>query len=156
MTLVDLPAGSSKALAAFESEVGFIETARELGYRVTLVSVMSRVKDSVNALRLLMDDFEDRVSYLGVKNLFFGQPEKFQLFDHSQVRQRLLVAGGRVIAMPDLFDDTYDLLDEQNLTFRAAGVAASLSRAHRARVLQWLQRFETELVQVGAWLGVDE
>ncbi len=155
VTLVDLPAGSSKALESFESEMGFIDTAKELGYSVTLVSVMSRVKDSVNALRLLMESFEDRVSYLVVKNLFFGDPDKFRLFDNSKVRERVLASGGLIIGMPDLFDDTYDFLDEQNLTFRAAaGEGSPLTRAHRSRVFQWLKQFEGEVQRAGARLGV--
>lgn len=155
VTLVDLPAGSSKALESFEAEMGFIDTAKALGYTVTLVSVMSRVKDSVNALRLLMEFFEERVSYLVVKNLFFGEPDKFRLFDNSKVRERVLAAGGLIIGMPDLFDDTYDLLDEGNLTFRAAAEDGSpLTRAHRSRVFQWLRLFEGEVQRAGSWLGV--
>lgn len=155
--LVDLPAGSGRALESFEMEMGFVETAKELGYGVTLVSVLSRVKDSVNALRLLMESFDGRVNYVAVKNLFFGEPEKFGLFDNSKAKERLVELGGQVITMPDLFDETFDLIDERNLTFRTAVAEGSrLTRSHRTRVYQWLNRFEKEVRQAGMFLGVEQ
>lgn len=154
--LVDLPAGSGKALEDFDRELRFLETAQELGYSVTLVSVLSRIKDSVNALRLLMEVFEDRVQHVAVKNLFFGSGEKFTLFERSKVKARLLELGGVVIEMPDLFDDTYDLIDEGNLTFRAAaGEGSPLKRSHRSRVYQWLKEFEGEVGKAAQVLGVE-
>jgi hypothetical protein len=58
--------------------------------------------------------------------------------------------------MPDLFDDTYDLIDEGNLTFRAAaGEGSPLKRSHRSRVYQWLKEFEREVGKTGQVLGVE-
>lgn len=154
--LVDLPAGSGRALESFETEMGFIDTAKELEYGVTLVSVLSRVKDSVNALRLLMESFDDRVNYVAVKNLFFGEDKQFGLFDGSKAKERLMELGGQVITMPELFDDTFDLIDERNLTFRAAVAEGSgLTRSHPTRVHQWLGRLEQEVRQAGMVLRVE-
>lgn len=155
--LVDLPAGSGRALEDFEREVGFVGVTRELGYAVTLVSVLSRVKDSVNALRVLMEGFGQGVEYVAVKNLFFGEGEKFSLFESSKVRGRLAELGGVVIEMPDLFDDTFDLIDQGNLTFRGAAMEGSpLKRSHRSRVYQWLKLFEGQVDLAGQVLGVRE
>lgn len=153
--LVDLPAGGNEALEKLEAEMGLLNTAKELGYGITVVSVLSRVKDSVNALKLLMDFAGDAVDYVAVKNLYFGDVEKFSILDNSKTKQQLEQLGGVVITMPDLFDDTYGLLDELNLTFRAAvGEGSTLGRSHRSRVYQWLKGFEAEVMKAGALLGV--
>ncbi len=127
----------------------------ELGYGITIVSVLSRVKDSVNALKLLLDFAGDKVGYVAVKNLYFGEAEKFRILDNSKTKKQLEQLGGVVITMPDLFDDNYGLLDELNLTFRAAvGEGSPLTRSHCRRVYQWLKGFEAEVMKAGALLGV--
>lgn len=153
--LVDLPAGGNEAFEKLEAEMGLLESAKELGYDITIVSVLSRVKDSVNALKLLMDFTGDAVGHVAVKNLYFGDAQKFHILDNSKTKKQLEQLGGVVITMPDLYDDTFELLDENNLTFRAAvGEGSSLSRSHRSRIYQWLKHFEVEVMQAGALLGV--
>jgi energy-coupling factor transporter ATP-binding protein EcfA2 len=153
--LVDLPAGAGEYLETFEREMGFVAAANEMGYGVTMVSILSRVKDSVNALRLLLDFTGDSVDHLVIKNLYFGEPSRFALFDQSNTMKQLSQLGGRVLNMDDLLDDTYELIDHQSLTFRfAGGTDSPLPRSHRTRTYHWLSRFETEMEQVGSWLGI--
>lgn len=155
IALVDLPAGAGDSFERYEQDVQLISSASELGYRLTIVSVMSRVKDSVNALRLLMEFCSDRVDYVAVKNLHFGEAEKFKRFDQSRAKEQFLASGGIEIVMPDLFDDTYDLIDEKDFTFReAVGATSSLSRANRSRVHQWLKTMELEIFKAGQYFGV--
>ncbi len=157
VVLVDLPAGSGNAFEHYERDVQLISAASELGYRLTVVSVLSRVKDAVNALRLLMEFCGDRVDYIAVKNLHFGDADKFKRFDQSKAKAQFLTLGGVEIAMPDLFDDTYDLIDEKDLTFRhAVGEQSPLSRANRSRMHQWLKTMELEAHKAGSYLGIPE
>jgi NAD(P)-dependent dehydrogenase (short-subunit alcohol dehydrogenase family) len=153
--LMDLPAGGGQTFQRYEQDIELIAAAIELNYRLTLVSVMSRVKDSVNALRQVMDYCGDRVDYVAVKNLHFGEAEKFKRFDQSKTREQFFSLGGVEIAMPDLFDDTFDLIDEQDLAFRQ-GLAegSSLNRAHRSRLNQWLKTLETETHKAADYLGI--
>jgi hypothetical protein len=157
VVLVDLPAGSGNSFEHYERDVQLISSASELGYRLTVVSVLSRVKDAVNALRLLMEFCGDRVDYIAVKNLHFGEADKFKRFDQSKAKAQFLTLGGVEIAMPDLFDDTYDLIDEKDLTFRhAVGEQSPLSRANRSRMHQWLKTMELESRKAGRYLGIPE
>jgi hypothetical protein len=153
--IVDLPAGGGELLEKFNSQLGLLSEAKEMGYEITVLSVLSRVKDSVNALRLLMDFTEDAAKHLAVKNLYWGTEDRFTLFDQSKVKQRLLDAGGLVINMPDMCDATYALIDEHNLTFRAAvNDTEHLPRPHRSRVHQWLRLLETEIDLTNKFLGL--
>jgi hypothetical protein len=104
--LFDLPAAGGHTFQKYEQDIELIEAATELNYRLTLVSVMTRGKDSVNALRQVMDYCDDRVDYVAVKNLHFGEVEKFKRFAQSKTKEQFLKLGGREMTMPDLFDDT--------------------------------------------------
>jgi energy-coupling factor transporter ATP-binding protein EcfA2 len=154
--VVDLPGGGVELLEQFDSKMSFLADAGDMGYAVTMVSVLSRIKDSVNALRLLMDLTGDSAQHIAVKNLYWGDEQKFSLFDSSATKQRLLNAGGLVMNMPDLFDDTYSIIDEHSLSFRAAVDDTRLTRPHRSRVNQWLRQLESQIELADKFLGVKE
>lgn len=153
--LVDVAAGGSQALLDLEGDIGLISEAMDMGYRFTVVSVMSRIKDSVNLLKASLEmtaDFD--VQHVAVKNLYFGEGDRFRLFDGSKTEARLLECGGVVIEMPDLFDDTYELLDKLNLPFRSMLNDTSFPRAQRSRINRWLKEFELELKKADGVLGL--
>ena len=116
--LVDVAAGGSQTLLDLENDIGLISEAMDMGYRFTVVSV---------------------------KNLYFGEGDRFRLFDDSKTEARLLERGGKVVEMPDLFDDTYELLDKLNLPFRSMLTDESFPRAQRSRINRWLKDFEREV-----------
>lgn len=153
--LVDVAAGGSQALLDLESDIGLISEAMDMGYRFTVVSVMSRIKDSVNLLKTslaMTADFD--VQHVAVKNLYFGECDRFRLFDDSKTEARLLERGGKVVEMPDLFDDTYELLDKLNLPFRSMLEDESFPRAQRSRINRWLKDFAKEVKKANGALGL--
>ena len=146
--LIDVAAGGSKTLRDLEDDIGLVSEAVEMGYGFTVVSVMSRVKDSVNLLRNTLEMTEGLpADHVAVKNLYFGDEDQFELFDESKTKPRLTERGGVVVEMPKLFDDTYAAIDQANLPFRTAlGVPTRMMpRAHKSRVRKWLRLFEAEL-----------
>ncbi|HEY9828801.1 MAG TPA: division plane positioning ATPase MipZ [Stenomitos sp.] len=151
--LVDLPAGAGAALEEFEKETGFLEGATELGYQVSLVSVLSPVRDSVNALRVLMEEMGEQAAYVAVKNLHFGSDVQFEVFDESKAKQELLRREGLILSMPKLFGETFSLVDNKSLTFRQASQVLVMSQ--RRRVYQWLDALDRELVKAGPILGFE-
>ncbi|MFM2433183.1 MAG: hypothetical protein RLZZ511_4397 [Cyanobacteriota bacterium] len=155
ITMIDMPAGSGKWFEALDRDVELIQTAAEWDCRLTLVSVMSPVKDSINALRILMDYCDDRVDYIAVKNLQFGEEAEYEQFRDSKTHERFLTHQGREITMPKLFRASYNLVDKHDLTFRAAAQTGSLlTLSHRSRVNQWLRQLEPEISQAGIYLGM--
>ncbi len=153
--LVDVAAGGSQTLLDLEDDIGLISEAMEMGYRFTVVSVMSRIKDSVNLLKASLEmtaGFD--VQHVAVKNLYFGDGDRFRLFDGSKTEARLLECGGAVVEMPDLFDDTYELLDKLNLPFRSMLNDTSFPRAQRSRINRWLKEFERAVKKADGVLGL--
>ncbi|MFK8186260.1 MAG: hypothetical protein AB8B99_23025 [Phormidesmis sp.] len=87
--------------------------------------------------------------------MHFDSADGFGLFEGSKTRERLLEAGGVVVAMRDLLPKTYSALDRGNLPFSVAREADSgLPFGDRARVRQWLTCLEDERRAVGAVFGL--
>jgi len=144
--LVDLPAGVGTSLERLFQEVDIGDALAELGARATLVVVISRLKDSIEVLRLTMEAFKDvPTDYVVVKNLYFGDSDKFTRYEHSKTRKDALAKGAVEINMPDLLDDVYDCMDERNLPFLKAISKDELLFATRQRVKSWMRRFDEEL-----------
>lgn len=156
LILVDVPAGGGNILTGLEDEVGFLSALAEVGYQLTVVTVLSRIKDSVNQLKLAMDITDSySVAHIAVKNLYYGRAEQFRFLDRSNTKQRLLDNGGVVIEMRDLFDDTYERLDEADLSFRQALMPDSeVPTPDGRKVKQWLRHFEAQVVETGGLLGL--
>ncbi|WP_029631138.1 ATP-binding protein [Scytonema hofmannii] len=149
LVLVDMPAQSGGVFELFVKELSFFDIlAKELGYKVTMLSVINRLRDSVNILEALHEYCGDKVNYVVVKNLFFGDEDKFGRYDSSPIRQTLKAKGLVEVLMPDLMDYCYDFIDDNDLTFgQALFKEYGSSISVRARVGAWLKDFE-EKVQV--------
>ena len=98
---------------------------------------------------------EFEVDHVVVKNLFFGKKERFLLFEGSKTKEQLLERGGVALVTPELFDDTYELLDQANLPFRVAVTEESgLLAAQRSRIFKWKKALKAEVMNAGGVLGL--
>lgn len=157
VVLIDFPAGGGELFERLELEIKLLDFLAEMGYELTMVTVISRVKDCVNSLRTLMEFCGDKAEHVVVKNGFFGEPERFRRFDGSKTKELLLQQGGRVIAFPDLYDDTFDAIDEKNLTFSAAmEPVTGFAMADRRRVKVFLDEAERQMRLAGDLLGLGD
>ncbi|MBW4491171.1 MAG: hypothetical protein KME12_25720 [Trichocoleus desertorum ATA4-8-CV12] len=155
IVLIDFPAGGGELFERFEREIKLFDFLSEIGYQLTMVSVLSRVKDSINSLRTLMEYCGDRADHVVLKNCFFGEPERFSRFDHSKTKELVLQTGGVILNFPDLYDSTYDVLDDKNLTFSdALQPQSGLPMADRRRVKVFLDEAEAEFLKAAEFLGL--
>ena len=156
--MLDLPAQSGGFLEGHMKELSFFETIKdvELDCRVTMVSVISRVLDSVNVLEKLYDSCEDRVDYIVVKNLFHGDVDKFERYNDSPFRNNMKGKSLTEVIMPDMFYKPYDFIDVHGLTFNDALTHKDTNIAIKARVRSWLENFEESLKPVSSLLGLDK
>ncbi len=151
--LVDLPAGVGSSFDNIMVEVDLNDALEELEARLTLVLVISRLKDSVDALETTMEAFKDvPTDFVIVKNLYFGEEDKFTRYDLSKTRKTALQNGAAEICMPDLSDRVYDTLDGRNLPFINAMEDSDLEFTTRQRVKTWVKRFDSELKKTKKYL----
>jgi hypothetical protein len=154
--LVDLPSGAEGKLRVFEDEFGLLSVLDEMDWDITFVSVMSPIKDSVNALRLLLEleEGHPNAHTIAVQNLHFGEDRKFEIFHRSDAK-KTLQERGLLLTINGLDPDTYGAIDEKDLPFREAAAAGSpLFTVNRGYVFKWLEKLEHQLQPAGAWLGL--
>jgi hypothetical protein len=154
--LLDLPAQSGGFFENFVNELTFFEMLKDTNCRVTMVSVISRVLDSINVLEKLHELCQDKVDYVVVKNLFHGEAEKFERYNDSKIRKEMLSEGLVEIMMPDLFYQPYDFIDRYRLTFNDALTHNETNIAIRARVKSWIADFEEKTKPAFNLLGFDK
>lgn len=109
ITVVSLPAGigdtMKKEAAPFISNIKMME--RDLG----LMWVMNRQADSVNLLNQALGHIGSALTFkVAVKNLMYGESERFIRWENSQTKKKFEASGGITIDLTELHERTVDKL----------------------------------------------
>jgi hypothetical protein len=155
VSLVDLPAGAAEYFESVAHDIFLFQNAQRLGYRITMVSVLGRVKDSLLQLKRLVDFCGERVDYVVVKNLYWGDEHKFTRYNNSKVKQSVEALGAVELLLPELYDDIFDLIDSKDLTFREALEHEDFSLSNQSRIYGWIDAVETEFNRAAVQLGLE-
>ena len=120
-------------MAKFGSTLG--TSLPELGRALVGLWAINRHRDSVELLKDFMDAMPQcRVNVL--RNLYFGDESKFELYATSKaVRPRVESGGGKSLSFPDLADRVADDLYKERMTIAAAG--ETLPLGNRAELRRW-------------------
>lgn len=106
----------------------------ELGRSMVALWAINRQRDSLELLKEFMDALADcRVHVL--RNMYFGDETKFELYAGSKVRPRVESAGGKSLSFPDLADRVADDLYKDRMTIASA--ATRLPLGNRAELRRW-------------------
>lgn len=154
--LLELPPQSIQFFRSFEEEMGFFKTVgKKLDMRVTMATVINRTKDSVNQLNYLRDFCGEKVDYVVIKNLFFGEKDRFERYDNSLLVKELKKVNKVIpeIYLPDLIAHAYDYLDENNFSF-SKGIEQSEKLSVQGRVEKWMENFKKSIEPVKHLLGL--
>lgn len=155
ISLVDLPAGAAEYFEGIAKDIRLFHNAQQFGYRITMVSVLGRVKDSVNQLKRLVNFCQERVDYVVAKNLYWGAEEKFTRYNDSKTRNAIKELGGLEICIPELYDDIFDIIDNNDLTFREALESDLFTISNKSRIFGWLEECEAQVAKASVQLGLD-
>jgi hypothetical protein len=143
--VVNTPARSAAGVAKFGSTLG--SSLSELERSLVGLWAINRHRDSVELLKDFMDAMpECRVHVL--RNMYFGDESKFELYATSKtVRPRVESGGGKALNFPDLADRVADDLYKERMTIAAA--AEKLPLGNRAELHRW----RTAVAKVFAEIG---
>lgn len=119
------------------------ETLGELNRELTTFWVLNRQRDSLELLRGFLNAFPDALIHV-CKNLYFGTPEKFALYDASKARE-IIERKGLSLDFPDLADRVADKLYSERLPVWIA--LAEFPLGDRAELRRWRQKC-AEMFQV--------
>ncbi len=112
-------------------------TLGELGRTMVTMWVINRQRDSLELLADYLDAMPAGADHQVhvVRNGYFGSAEKFQLYNGSQLKKRIEVAGGLTLDFPDLADRVADQMATQRLTIQ--GALSEMPLGHRAELIRW-------------------
>ena len=114
----------------------------------TLVAlwVINRQRDSLELLKEFIEAIP-RATVHVVRNGYFGDERKFELYNTSKLRVSIESRGGRSVTLPDLADRVAGDLYTQRLSLDAA--AKSLPIGNRAELARWRGEVRKVLTAVG-------
>ncbi len=117
----------------------------ELARSLVTLWVINRQRDSLELLKEFIDAVPRAVVHV-VRNGYFGEERKFELYNNSKVRESIETKGGRSVTLPDLADRVADDLYTQRLTLSAA--SKTLPIGNRAELARWRAHARTVLSEV--------
>ena len=107
---------------------------QELNRALVALWVINRQRDSVALLKRFLPSIPTATVHV-LRNLYFGDSEKFELYNQSALRQTLEARGGRSLDFPDLADRVADDLISQRLSIARA--LRELPLGNRAELRRW-------------------
>jgi hypothetical protein len=148
---VDLPAQAGSDLDEALAEMRFVDALDSINALVTLLFVIGRTQDSINALRIASGVFGTSANFVVVKNAFFGDADHYTLYDSSQVRKDLIKSGAKELVLPAMWGDAYDAVDRFSLPFFKVA-ESELPLSTKARVSSWLDKCDVQFEKIDSWL----
>lgn len=168
--LVDMPGGTIGTLGDIDEYAGMsalVEEYQRHGYAITVVIVMSVVAASANNINKAVKTLgTDGISYIAVKNLFYGNEDEFALYDGFEDEQTgeqiggkgkalLEQSGGVTITLPKLRGKEYALMDYYSLTFTDAAQSKRLKLAEKHKIYNWIKAFRQSIIPAKHLLGME-
>jgi hypothetical protein len=162
--MISMPAGIGSELSKEAHK--FMRMSKDLGRNVGLVWVINRTIDSVNLLNPALTALgEDLKAKFVLKNLFFGEAEKFRRWDDSNTKKKFESSGGLTLPFAELHERVMDKLfaDVGNIMpYSAAAVPMKefqnsphkLSPSENVELHTWLQENEKTFRAIADGLGI--
>jgi hypothetical protein len=118
VALLDMPGASGKQTREQIQRFGLFQIAQQLGYRVTIATVLNNAYNTINSLQSMLDFCGQQADYLVIKSQLWEQGSlTFDRWQQSETRQHFNTLKGIEITMPILDLSTFDALHEQLCPF---------------------------------------
>jgi hypothetical protein len=127
------------------------------GLKRSLVAfwVLNRSPHAVALLRPFVQCYaDDAKAMVAVRNLFFGEPNRFARWNDAKTREAFLAAGGLEMDLDDLNERIVDATF-LHLPPRRFGDGSALSYGERMMLKRWLDRTFAALDGLGERLGAE-
>ncbi len=109
-------------------------TLSELNRELITLWVINRQRDSLELLKQYMEGLSASTIHV-VRNGYFGEERKFELYNGSNIKKMIEDAGGKSLTFPDLADRVSDDLYSKRLSIRTA--MKELPIGNRAELTRW-------------------
>jgi hypothetical protein len=143
VVVVNTGARNNKGVSAYGETLN--STLGDLGRKLTTLWVVNRQRDSLELLKDYMEAIPDGSVHV-VRNGYFGEEKKFELYNESKIRNAVEGKGGKSVTFPDLADRVSDDLYTKRLAIAAA--VKTLPIGNTAELRRWRREAAKMLVEV--------
>jgi hypothetical protein len=123
-----------------------LDALKELARPLITLWVINRQRDSLELLRNYLDVMTTGVVHV-VRNGYFGDQSKFELFQSSSMPETITQMGGKSLFLPDLADRVTDELYSRRITLQEA--AQQLKLGDRVELQRWRAAVREMMTQAG-------
>ncbi|AME28764.1 hypothetical protein [Burkholderia sp. PAMC 26561] len=143
VVVVNTAARNNQGVSAYGETLN--STLAELKRRLVTLWVINRQRDSLELLKQYRDAFPPSANTAVhvVRNGYFGDEGKFELYNGSKVRESIEEQGGRSVTFPDLADRVSNDLYSKRMSIAVA--AKELPIGNRAELNRWRSEVKKSL-----------
>ncbi len=138
--VINTAARNNRSVTAYGQTLN--STVDELQRKLVTFWVINRQRDSLELLRDYMQTLSASTVHV-VRNGYFGEEKKFELYNASETRKLVEAAQGLSLTFPDLADRVSDDLYSKRLSITAG--LARLPMGNRAELRRWRSDVHTVL-----------
>ncbi|EFW77700.1 AAA family ATPase [Pseudomonas savastanoi] len=132
VVVINTAARNNKGVVAYGETLN--STLVELGRELTTLWVINRQRDSLELLKEYRDALPGTKVHV-IRNGYFGNEQKFELYNFSKTREMIEGEGGKSLLLPDLADRVSDDLYSKRLSVSRA--MTELPIGNRAELSRW-------------------
>jgi hypothetical protein len=132
IVVINTAARNNQGVSAYGNTLN--NTLTELKRDLVTLWVINRQRDSLELLKEYMDAIPDSLVHV-LRNGYFGDEKKFQLYNDSKTRSAVEARGGQSLNFPDLADRVSDDLYSKRLSIAKA--LKELPIGNRAELSRW-------------------
>ena len=154
VVVLDMPGASGNKTREIFRKFGMFQIAQDLGYRLTLVTVLNLGFSVINSLKVMAEFCKDSVDYVVVKNMCWDKGMGFQRWENSKTKAAIAELKGIEIEMPELEYSTFDVVLEKGLSFSAAREENGFPYGDYLLVSGFLIQATAEVDKAAGYLGL--
>ena len=132
VVVVNTAARNNKGVTAYGETLN--NTLEELNRKLVTLWVINRQRDSLELLKEYMDALAQSTIHV-IRNAYFGDERKFELYNGSNTKKMVEDAKGKSLTFPDLADRVSDDLYSKRLSISIA--LKELPIGNRAELTRW-------------------
>ena len=123
-----------------------LDALKELARPLITLWVINRQRDSLELLKNYLDTMTTGVVHV-VRNGYFGDETKFELYQTSSMPETIQQQGGKTLFLPDLADRVTDELYSRRITLQEA--TQQLKLGDRIELQRWRTSIRELMTQAG-------
>ena len=141
--IINTAARNNKAVTLYGQTLD--TTLAELGRKLVTLWVINRQRDVLELLKEFQAAIPNALVHV-VRNAWFGEERKFELYNSSKLKDAIEGKGGKSITFPELADRVADDIYMRRLSLGAA--AKVLPLGNRAELARWRGEVKKVLAEV--------